>query len=418
MSEENTNTTTVDTEKTPEIVPVNIDNPSEADLLNMDEDYLQLMEEAEKETNKQSKPEKKVEDQESKVKLKEEDASDTDKNDVDNSGSSDDSDTDTESEYEDNIIPGLTGKQFEALDEPLREIVGKTREELDTVSKKATEAEERLNRLMNDPIVKHRDEVIQNGLHEETYEIPGLDDQTTYKLQQLAMRKTPESMAAFKEAIHNLMGSAADTAADNVRLQGKQELQRQQTLDTANKNVEALAKLLKVELPSNNLEELKNMDVNKLGKVGTILKDLTERSEKGVIGGLYNYLANVDVEELYASMAVKNKWPIIKNADEVLHKEIKKSNEKFYKRFLKGRPDESSGSLATGKIIDQKKAASKSVHDGVDLVKLATDDEYHEQMLYSKPNDPDWMTKITEMRLEGERMIEDNPRLRAPQKKQ
>src|SRR5574344_811036 len=65
-----------------------------------------------------------------------------------------------DSEFEDDILPGLTGKQFESFEEPVKEIIAQTREALDVATEKATKAEERLNKLLNDPIVKHRESVI------------------------------------------------------------------------------------------------------------------------------------------------------------------------------------------------------------------------------------------------------------------
>jgi hypothetical protein len=115
-------------------------------------------------------------------------------------------------------------------------------------------------------------------------------------------------------------------------------------------------------------------------------------------------------------MAIKNKWPLLKNADKIIQEKVKQSNEKLFNKFIKGRSDEASGTLARGGQVDQRSAGIKTVKDGIDLVKLATDDKYHESILEQQQHG-DWYRKVAELRQEGERMIEENPRLHASSNK-
>lgn len=324
-------------------------------------------------------------------------------------------DTET-SEFEDNILPGLTGKQFESFDEPIREIIAKTREDLDKVTEKATKAEERLNKLLNDPIVQHREGVINGNNNTLPYKVPGLKDDTVSEIQKLIDQDTPESKAKVNELLTGHINSVAEIIANNVRIQEQARYQDQIHTKEAGVKLVALAKLAKVRLPSDDPNVIVNTDLSELGDIGKVVEEIKSRAQRGLIGNPKQYLAEIDVDELYAQMAIKNKWPLLKNADKIIQKQVRDANEKLYNRFLKGKPDEASGSFARGGQVDQRSSGVKTVKDGIDLIRLATDDNYHETIL-TQHNNGNWYRKVSELRQEGERMIEDNPRLHASSNK-
>lgn len=315
-----------------------------------------------------------------------------------------------DSEFEDDILPGLTGKQFESFEEPVKEIIAQTREALDAATEKATKAEERLNKLLNDPIVRHRESVIDGKNNTLPYKVPELNDAAISEMQKLIDQDTPESKAKFNDMLKNHIKTATDIVANNARIQAKAEFDNALNLKDAGQKLVALAKLAKIKLPSDDPNVVINTDISKLGDIGKVIDEIKQRSSRGIIGNPAKYLAEVDVEELYAQMAIKNKWPLLKNADKIIQEKVKQSNEKLFNKFIKGRSDEASGTFARGGQVDQRSAGVKTVRDGIDLVKLATDDSYHEQILTQK-NHGDWYSKVAEMRREGERMIEENPRL-------
>lgn len=321
-----------------------------------------------------------------------------------------------DSEFEDDILPGLTGKQFESFEEPVKEIIAQTREALDVATEKATKAEERLNKLLNDPIVKHRESVIDGKNNTLPYKVPELNDATITEMQKLIDQDTPESKAKFNDMLKTHIKTATDIVANNARIQAKAEFDNALNLKDAGQKLVTLAKLAKIKLPSDDPNVVINTDVSKLGDIGKVIDEIKQRSSRGIIGNPAKYLAEVDVEELYAQMAIKNKWPLLKNADKIIQEKVKQSNEKLFNKFIKGRSDEASGTFARGGQVDQRSAGVKTVRDGIDLVKLATDDSYHEHILTQK-NHGDWYSKVAEMRREGERMIEENPRLHASSNK-
>jgi hypothetical protein len=321
-----------------------------------------------------------------------------------------------DSEFEDDILPGLTGKQFESFEEPVKEIIAQTREALDVATEKATKAEERLNKLLNDPIVKHRESVIDGKNNTLPYKVPELNDATITEMQKLIDQDTPESKAKFNDMLKNHIKTATDIVANNARIQAKAEFDNALNLKDAGQKLVALAKLAKIKLPSDDPNVVINTDVSKLGDIGKVIDEIKQRSSRGIIGNPAKYLAEVDVEELYAQMAIKNKWPLLKNADKIIQEKVKQSNEKLFNKFIKGRSDEASGTLARGGQVDQRSAGIKTVKDGIDLVKLATDDKYHESILEQQQHG-DWYRKVAELRQEGERMIEENPRLHASSNK-
>lgn len=390
--------------------------PTEADLLAMDPEYLEMVE-AEKAAGGSEKKE------EGDATPPAEDAAADDKTPPDGESGDEtppkkegDETPAEESKFEDGILPGLTGKQFEALDEPIKEIIAATSEALEKATETATKSQEELKKLLNDPIVLHRKGVIEGKNNTLPYKVPEMKDVTIAEIQKLIDQDTPEGKVKINELLKGHIDSVVEIVANNVRLQEKARYEDEVHTKEAGSKLVALAKLAKIKLPSDDPNVIVNTDLSKLGDIGKVVEEIKSRSQRGLVGNPKKYLAEIDVEELYAQMAIKNKWPLLKNADKIISEQVKASNKKLADRFLKGKPDEASGSFAKGGQLDQQSSASKTVKDGIDLIKLATDDSYHEKILYSKQNDPAWFDRIAVMRDEGERMIEDNPKLNAPRK--
>lgn len=319
--------------------------------------------------------------------------------------------------FEDNVLPGLSGKDFEKLDEPIREVIAQSRVALDEVTKKATEAQARLDTLLKDPIVAHREQAIANGENGLQYKVPEMSAETIEQITELVDQGTPEAKEKINELVKAHIDSTAEIIAENAVLRANAQYERKQDIHQSGEVLVKLAKLAKIDLPSQDPDVIAETNIKELGVIGEYLSEIAEATKSGIIANPQKYLNRIGAEGAYAQMAMKHGWPLLKNADGVINKQIKAANKKFSDRFLKGNPDEASGSFARSKQIDQNSVRSKTIVDGVDTIKLATNDKYHNEILYSKPNDPKWADKVAMYREMGEQYLEDNPNANAPQSK-
>ncbi len=318
-----------------------------------------------------------------------------------------------ESEFQDNILPGLTGKQFELLDEETREIVSKVHDDLEVTTKKAAEAQSQLDKLLNDPIVRHRKELIEKGQTAEEYELPEVGDGVLDNIQNLIDTDTPDSRRRAKDLIAGIQKQAAEIGSQNRGIQEQAQFESKALLKKAGENLKALGKLAKnlnVDLDS---DAIVKTDLSKLGDLGKIIQSIKDNPN---IKSSVRYLADTDPKELYAQMAIKHNWPLIANADKEVRKIMKENNTKMYNKFYKNKPDEASGTFPKSNEVDSRGVAKGVMRDGIDIVKLATNDEYHDTILYSKASEEGWSEKVGKLRDEGERLVSDNPRLAASRK--
>lgn len=317
-----------------------------------------------------------------------------------------------EVEYEDNVIPELTGKQFASLPEDVREIVAKTSGKLEELTNKGKETESRLQKLLNDPIVKHREEIITTGKGQLLYELPKLTDQQRAEIISYLDSDTPESRKKADEILDGVVKQAAELGESNARLLADATYHSKESLKSAANVLLKLGELnpdLKCDIT--DPEKIISTPFEKLGKLGEGLKILTANwSKSAFIHNIPRHIAEKKPEALYAEMAAELGLPVILNADKKIRDIVKKSNQALADRFRKNK-DGAGGKMPAGKDVDSKKIKNGQIVEGIDIAKLASNDEYHEKMLYKNSADLKWVDKITRLRERGERFLKENPDL-------
>jgi hypothetical protein len=315
---------------------------------------------------------------------------------------------DIESEYEDDIIPGLKGSQFSELPEDIQTIVATTRNKIDEMSNELKTVKEEYEALLKDPVVQHRKDLIQQGISENAYEIPEVSAQLLNKIKQAFDSDNLEKAA---ELINEYGKNTADAGASKANMMMSERQKREATLSKAAENLFKLSKLnpaLNIDI--DDVSKIINTPFEKLGVIGEILTDLQQKKADGIIGNVARYIAETDPEVLYAQIAIKKNLPIVKNADKQINDKIKKSNNELLDRFKKSK-DKSSGQMPTDTSVDNKSVHKSShIRDGIDIIKLAKDDDYHEQILNQR-QDIKWLEKISQLRADGEKLLEKSPRL-------
>jgi hypothetical protein len=97
----------------------------------------------------------------------------------------------------------------------------------------------------------------------------------------------------------------------------------------------------------------------------------------------------------------------VQNAQERDRNMIKTHVEKALSHFRRGKAKEVANSMTSARsnAAPTKQSRGSFVKDGIDMVKLATSDSYHDKVLAQKPMDLAWMNKVTEYREEGEKIL-------------
>ncbi len=326
-------------------------------------------------------------------------------------------------EYYDDILPGLTGKQFGGLDDSIKEIISSTHDTMASEKKRADTAEERLKKLLEDPVIKRRDEAIAAGKSENIAELPTLTDQNMTEIINLVDQDTPESRKKAREVVEGVVRKAVEEAESNLLITENTKLNKKTTTSNVSKKLLDISKLhpdlkIMIDDPAKPGEKIELTDFNKistikfenLGKMGEYLKELEEKQQNKVINDMVKYLDGKSPEAIYAELAVKFNLPIVKNADKEINKRIKDSNKKLFDRFLKNK--DGGNRMADGKDFSHKTGGNGHIVDGIDVIALAKmSEEAYEKFLYKKNNNLDWINKIGQLRDKGERMLQNNPDL-------
>jgi hypothetical protein len=314
-----------------------------------------------------------------------------------------------EVEYEDNVIPGLTGKQFSALPDDVREVVAKAATQAEELKTKSSETQSRLEKLLNDPIVKHRDEMIKTGKSDLTYELPTITDQQFAEILKCVDEDTPEARKKARDILGDIVKQSSELSESNTRILENSKFNTQKMLNSAGKNLLKLGELnAELKCDITDPDKLVETPFEKLGNLGKVLQKLSEMQANKTITSVAKYISERKPEALYAEMAVELGLPLVLNADKKIRDIVKKSNQALADRYRKNK-DGNGGQMPSGKEVDSKKIKSGQVVDGIDIVKLATNDDYHEKMLYKNSGDLKWVDKISRLRERGERFLIENP---------
>jgi hypothetical protein len=312
-----------------------------------------------------------------------------------------------EPEYQDNVIPELTGKQFGSLPEDVREIVAKTATQIEELKTKGSEVQSRLEKLLTDPIIKHREEIMNSGKGDLTYELPTITDQLFADILKCVDEDTPEARKKARDILGEVVKQASELSESNARILENSKFNTQKMLTSAGKNLLKLGELnpeLKCDIT--DPEKLIATPFEKLGNIGKVLLKLSEMQKNKTISSVAKYISEKSPEALYAEMAVELGLPVVLNADKKIRAIVKKSNQAFSDRFRKNKDG---GQMPAGKEVDSRKIKNGQIVDGIDIVKLANNDDYHEKMLYKNSGDLKWVDKISRLRERGERFLIENP---------
>lgn len=349
---------------------------------------------------------------------------DDDDSDDDSKGDTDDNSGDTEEdeeplEFEDNVIEGLKGEEIGKLSADGQTAISKfyseTKEKLETLEG----ADERLESLLKDPIVKARAEVLDSGDESKEFEVRGLNAtevntltaelQTNYGLDKDEAEKF---VGSIKSGIEKAAQDMAKDMSRNAIVKQSAKAKSEQVVTDAQKMLLSLHEFnptLKLEVE--DLQEVltKRDKHPKWKEYQAGLGKVMEWAGKNGIG--YHQALKMGAKAFYGAAAAALDMPVSMNNGDQLNKIRLSERKKALSPFLKSgknkgmKPGASSdgGGKASAKMALNK--------DGVDVQRLATDEKYFDQM-FNKKNSHEWREKIDRAHEKGMKLLSEKKRKR------
>ena len=324
-------------------------------------------------------------------------------------------------EFADDVIAGLKGEHLKKLPKEALEALAAYVTKHTDVSGEATTAKERLAKLLADPIVKKRLDLLNSGKTD--YEVRSITDgekQSMIKtIEEKAGLDSSEAEAAFNAIKDNIDSIVKNSAKDSLQNLVVEDEGRRQQEEMGKKGRTAFLELKKF---SKELE-FKETDPNKFWVRGpdgvNVVNDAHPEAVKfrekvlpvmnsfAKCGISYSEMVKIKEEfgeeAVYALSAIKLGLPVAFNTGErdkkIVATELQKRLAPFIKSNGSGELSVSSGS----KIADSRnKAVIKS---GYDIKRLATDPDYYEKAFIAKSSDRKHMDLIDSLAEEGEALI-------------
>jgi hypothetical protein len=346
------------------------------------------------------------------------DADSDDSNDDDSDDKSDEDttdeggDTDTEDGNKDDAddgdgstaIDGLSDEEFGKMSEDAQGVVAEFYEEAKTAKDELDATKARLDKLLEDPVAKLRDQAIQDGNENALFKVRGVTDeevQSIVKQFDLVDSDAPE----VKAAIEKLAKRMAEDTANNLIIQEKERTGWEATKAQGKSRLLELAKFNKsLELKEADLDKIltqreKHPEWDQYQKGVGKIKEWCEK--KG-----FNYgdvVTKFTPESLYAAAAAELGMPVALNTSERDSKIATDARRSAVERFRKG-AKKTLSSKASEKGTSRQDHEKVYLEGGYDVVRLANDPDYYESAVNKKPGDMAHMDKIDRLVVKGERL--------------
>ena len=312
-------------------------------------------------------------------------------------------------EYPDDVIPGLKGNHFSALPKEAQEAVAKYHQEALSYKESTKNDIEIIKILKNDPIAKHRLELIQSGKGFSQYQIPEVTKDDVDKILDADNRENAAKL------INKVAQKIVTAQIDNERI--ADDLRRR--VAEANKAGEQILREAGNLHPDIKKEQrLETFEY--VEKAGHADKNTYDSYHQKIVdfcskrGYKYADLSKMKPKELYALTAVNEGWPVAFNTEKRDTKMLTEHTMKALEHFRRSkRGKEVSRGMRSSENSSGKTGLQSAFKiRGIDVVKLATDDGYHEGVMNMKPGSVKWIDEVRELRAKGDEIIDRRKRKR------
>lgn len=303
-------------------------------------------------------------------------------------------------DFEDDVIPGLKGQDFAGLSEEARGAIATFYEESQKTTTNYNKIKDAYEILSKDPIAGHRLRLIQQGRALDPYATPEFDAKDIESILDAPNRE--KAAEKFKQAVKKY----GQVMVDNTRLEIQRENAARETNQKGERTIFQAANLhpeVKHKIESfANVDDPTHPDHETYEKFTSKVIDYCKKR-----GWRYDKISEYEPEDLYMLVARREKWPVVFNAEDRDKELIRERVTAALKHFRRNRgADHARGMRQQGSNQDRFSDRNTVRKNGVDLIKLATSDEYHDKVLGMKPMDEKWIDTVAELRTEGEKIVE------------
>lgn len=327
----------------------------------------------------------------------------------DSAGGDGETDDNEDYEYPDDVIPGLKGKHFASMPKDAQEAIAKYHQDNASYRQAAKTDLEVMNVLKNDPIAKHRLELIRQGKNYAPYQVPDVTKEEISKILET------ENHEAAAKLINKAAQRIAGVQVDNERLASDMKRKIEESNKKGEQILREAGNLHPDIKKEQRLETFENAET-----VGHADKEIYDNYHQKIVdfctnrGYKYSDIAKMKPAELYALVAVNEGWAVAFNTQKRDTKMLTEHTMKALEHFRRSkRGKEVSRGMRTAENTSGKTGLTSPFKiRGIDVVKLANDDGYHEGVLNMKPGNVKWIDEVRELRAKGDEIIERRKRKR------
>ena len=322
-------------------------------------------------------------------------------------------------EYADNVIDGLQGEEFGKLSEDAQTALANFYEKAKADSQKTTEIESRLQRLINDPVIRSRVSAVESG-SAHNLQIRGVTEVEKRGLINSLQSEFGLDYEDSKSFMGKLEAGIVEIAQNMAQDYANRAIVTQDTArresETNAKGQEALLSLSQF----NSSLRVKETDLTKFYKVEngrgvyndahpeieTFKNGLGKIQEWAVRNGIsYDKVLQMGAKPFYAAAAAALDMPLTMNSGERDKKMAAEVRKKALTPFLKSTGSGTLNVQRTGVNATPEKP-SELIIDGINAVRLVQDAAYHESVLNMKFGDMAWMERVDAIAAKGRAKIE------------
>jgi hypothetical protein len=330
-------------------------------------------------------------------------------------------------EFEDDVIPGVTGKDFEALSADAQLAIATFFEDTQAKAKDAEAVQAKLDALMADPVVNSRAAMLDSGVAETQLPVRGISEQE----KGVIVNKIMEAIGIDEEEARLCLGVIEgglnkvvnDAARDLAQsMAGNAMAAQEATRKIAETNKQGNDVMLSLGQFNKSLAvketDLSNFYKNEGGKFVLNTSHPEAETFKSGLGRVMDWLETqgmgydgaikLGAKALYAAAAAALDMPVALNTGERDKKIAADARKAALKPFLKTSAVSGAGSTLNpdgGNVVQKRADAEARIVHGMDAVKLVEDSDYHQAMMVKNFGDPEWSDKILEAAEAGRAII-------------
>jgi len=331
-----------------------------------------------------------------------------------------------ELEFADDVIEGLKGEEIKKLSPDAQVSLAKFHEKYSEASNKLTEAESQLEKMLADPVIKARSEMVEQG-RERYADYSFTSNERGQLIQQMVSKvglsedEAKEIVGLTENAIEKVVEDRTNARFNNRVIEESSRQQIERTTTEARKAFLDLGKF-------NKDLEFKETDPNAFwkktkenGKTTWVLNEthpeVKKYSEKilPIMSSLaksgigYEQISNMvkefGAESLYTMVAKKLNLPVAINTGDRDKKIALSERKKMLSAFIKGKSGNELSAKSTSSIAGRNGRNSRElkgiVRDGFDIIRLNNDPNYYNSAIMQKPGDIEHAKKIDRLADEG-----------------